>query len=89
MPNPVIVEIEHLVGEVKTPQSAIAFLANLVSAFGMAGILSAPLTGWLQGVLGAALALVLAVANRPVLTAVLRRGAKKVGRPWAGGNPLD
>lgn len=76
MPYPIVTEIEAVISKFKSPQAAIQTLAALVAAFGAVGILNAPLTGWLQAVLTAALALVIAVSGKTATTAVLRRKAK-------------
>lgn len=78
MTNPIVTEIEAVLAKFKSPQIAIQTLAALVASFGAVGILNAPLTGWLQGVLTAVLALIVAVTGKSATTAVLRRQAKLV-----------
>lgn len=70
-------DVEALLVRFENPQTAIATLSTLVAAFGTVGILNAPLTGWLQGVLSAVLALVTALAAKPATAALVRRAARK------------
>jgi membrane protein implicated in regulation of membrane protease activity len=78
-PSPSILQdVEAFLEKFKNPQTAVAMLSTLVAAFGSIGILDAPLTGWLQGVLSAALALVAALLAKPATAAVVRRAARKV-----------
>lgn len=77
-PKPtVIADVEAFLARFKTPQTAVAAIGMLVSAFGAIGILSAPLTGWLQGILSAVLALIAAIVSRPVTAALVKRAASK------------
>jgi hypothetical protein len=77
MPNSLVTDIEALLAKVRNPQAFIQTAAALVAAFGTVGILSAPLTGWLQGVLTAILALIVAVTGKSATSAALRRAAAK------------
>lgn len=83
MTNPsggIFADVEAFLAKFTNPQTALTAVVALVSAFGSIGILQAPLVGWLQGVLSAALALVAAVAAKPASAALARRAARKAAR---------
>lgn len=70
-------DVEAVLARFENPQTAVATLSTLVAAFGSIGILNAPLTGWLQGILSAILALVSAFLAKPATAALVRRAARK------------
>lgn len=79
-PSGILAEVEAFLEKFRNPQTAVVALAALVSAFGSIGILQAPLVGWLQGVLSAALALLSAIATKPATAVLARRAARAVAR---------
>jgi multisubunit Na+/H+ antiporter MnhG subunit len=77
--NIVIADVEKFLAAFKNPQTAVTALAGLISALGAFGILQAPLVGWLQGVLAAIAALIVALLAKPVTAALVKRAARKAG----------
>jgi hypothetical protein len=80
-PNPIQV-IETFLGQFRTPAGAVAVLTAVVAVLGEFGILSAPLTGAVQTLLSAILAVLTAAgvgkaaqmaANRATLAAARRK----------------
>lgn len=69
--------IEQLIAAFKNPQAAISLLSALVAGFGAVGIFSTDLTGALQAVLTAVLAVLVALGHTGASTALVRRAARK------------
>lgn len=82
-PPSILTDVEAFLARFKNPQAAVNFASSIVSLAVGVGILQAPIAGWLQGVIAAAGALVLAFASKPVTAKVARRAAVRAQRKSA------